>query len=313
MRPLLIDDVRITALEGNNTINSAVGENVSIITGAGKDSIVNAMGLNINIYAGDGDNIVENYVGENVIIGTGKDNDVIVNYGDKVSINAGEGNNLIYSDGDSNTILSGTGDDIIVLEETSPNSFVRYIAGNKYIYGFNENSTLSIADDATYSSVKNGNDLIFTIGENKITLEGVANLKTVNIAGKWTYSSKKALYKVGGKTLITVSGVKSVDGISLSGTTVTLKASNLNKKTVTISKGYTLELADDVEVPVKTEASWSKVASGKATYNYESTTAGYTLANNKISYTKAVAPKSFTLSGIKSTSGIKVDGTTVTL
>ena len=115
--------------------------------------------------------------------------------------------------------------------------------------------------------------------------------------------------------LFSLSNVKNTDSISIDTAkkTVTLNAANLNKKEITISDGYTLKLAEDVLAPVETTEGWSKVSSGKATYNFDSTTAGYTLADNKITYTKAVAAKSFTLTGIKSTSGITVDDSTVTL
>ena len=114
-------------------------------------------------------------------------------------------------------------------------------------------------------------------------------------------------------------GVKSTDGIAVdtSKQTVTLKAANLNGKDVTFSKNagsYTLALSG-VSAPNKTDANWSNISSGKATYTFESNTAGYTLAFDKksVTYTPAGKAKSFTVSGIKSTSGITVSGTTVTL
>ena len=203
------------------------------------------------------------------------------------------------------------------------------VNGVKSNSGLNLNGTTVTVSNASLD----GNEV--TISGTGYTLApGNDVTKTSTTNAGWTYANNVATYKAastsagykladnkisyvnasGGSTLATVTGVKSLNGISLNNKVVTVSNASLDGKEVTITgTGYTLKLADDVAAPVETKAGWSALSSGKATYNFASTTAGYTLADNKVSYTAATAPKSFTLSGIKSTSGIKVDGTTVTL
>lgn len=190
--------------------------------------------------------------------------------------------------------------------------------GNDIISGFNATSTLQIGDGTgTYSTEKNGDDIIVTVGDGKITLQGAVNLSTVNISGNevnptWTLNGTIATYGTSTNTLFTVTGVKSTSGLSLNGSTVTVAASALNKSNVTISNGYKLVLADDVTIPSTTAAGWS--LSGKiATYKAASTSAGYTLNNNQIVYTAASGGESFTVNGVKSTEGLSLSGTTVTV
>ena len=168
---------------------------------------------------------------------------------------------------------------------------------------------------STYSSKTSGEDIIVTVGTGKITLVGAANLDKVNIAGKedaknaWKLSGTTATYGTSSKTLITVSGVKSLKGISLSGKVITVAASALNKSKVTVSDGYTLALAKDVTKP-SDKKSWSTTA----TYN-QTTSAGYKLAKDSksISYTKKATKTLATVSGVKSLDGISLSGKVITV
>lgn len=112
-----------------------------------------------------------------------------------------------------------------------------------------------------------------------------------------------------GETLIIVDGVKDTAGLSLSGNVVTISSAALNGEQITISEGYTLALADGIAEPVETLAHFDSNV-----YKSASKSAGYTLAENKITYTAEVpATDLFTLSNVKTTDGISVDGNTVTL
>ncbi|MBR0289644.1 MAG: hypothetical protein IJQ82_11760, partial [Selenomonadaceae bacterium] len=87
----------------------------------------------------------------------------------------------------------------------------------------------------------------------------------------------------GGETLATVSGVKSLEGISLKGKVVTVSNAALDGKDVTISGlGYTLALGNDVPVPTALAPTWT--VNDTNTTLYSNTSAGYTLENNKIVY-----------------------------
>ena len=140
----------------------------------------------------------------------------------------------------------------------------------------------------TYSSQASGEDIIITVGDGKITLVGAVG-KSVYIEGKkssaskntWKLNGTTATYGTSGKTLVTVKGVKSASGLSLSGKVVTISASALNKSNITVSNGYTLSLANDVTAPITTAGTWT-LSGDVATYKASSISAGYSLANNQI-------------------------------
>ena len=142
--------------------------------------------------------------------------------------------------------------------------------------------------------------------------------------GGWTFSGTTATYTsesntdgytlAGDKKVVTytpahdadislkVYGVKSLDGLSLSGTTVTVAASSLDKQTVTISKGYTLAIADDVEQPSTRGKYWTQLDEDTYLYTSSSTTAGYTLSKNKLTYSdESVSGEQYTIKGAAGT------------
>ena len=81
-----------------------------------------------------------------------------------MTINAGTGNDYISNDGD--------------------NLLIQYSAGNDFIEGFNETSTLQIGDGkASFAAAKSGSDIVVFVGSNKITLDGAASLDDLNIDG----------------------------------------------------------------------------------------------------------------------------------
>ena len=113
--------------------------------------------------------------------------------------------------------------------------------------------------------------------------------------------------------MATVSGVKSLDGLSLNDKVVTVSNASLNQKAVTISDGYTLKLGSDVAKTSTTAAGWT-LNNSTATYKSAKTTAGYKLADNKISYVTASGGKDlFTIAGINSTAGVSLKDKAVTL
>lgn len=101
--------------------------------------------------------------------------------------------------------------------------------------------------------------------------------------------------------------------MSLSDKTVTVANASLNQGTVTISNGYTLALANDVTKTETTAAHW-ELSGTTATYKNAKTTAGYSLADNKITYTKASGGETLvTVTGVKSSKGISLSGKKVTI
>ena len=293
----------LSGTSGNDTINTADNlKNITINGGKGNDHIWNAASDNVSINGGSGSDDITNFGSETTIIG-GKDNDTISNNGF-----IGDGHFYYYDDS------WGHGENVLFKYADGD--------GNDIIYGFKATSTLSIAA-SVYSSKTSGNDVIVTVGDGKISLVGAAKLSKVNIIGEdtpaeeniWTLSGTTAKYGTADKTLVTVKGVNSIDGLSVSGTTVTVKKSSLGTSKVTISKGYTLKLADDVPKPTSKKAAFSLDGS-TATYKNSHKTAGYTLASDgkSISYTKATTAKSLaTIKGAKSTSGLSINGNKITL
>lgn len=162
--------------------------------------------------------------------------------------------------------------------------------------------------------------MIVSVGEGQITLVGAATLSALNIQGKeiilepiWNISGTTATYGTTAETLITVTGVKSKDELSVKDKVVTVAASSLNKGTVTISNGYTLKLADDVTTPKTTAAKWTHSGT-TATYKNDYTSAGYSLSNKQIVYSVATGGETLiTVKGVKSIGGVFLKDSIVTV
>ena len=316
------DSVSINTGDGNDSVYNWSSDSVSINTGAGDDSVYNWSSDSVSINTGAGNDSVRNWGGDSVTINTGDGNDSVYNSGSEVTINTGAGNDSVFNWDDSVTITGGKGNDSIT--NSGDNVSFKYTSGdgNDVIYGFKANSTLSIGGDSC-SIKKSGDDIIVTVGKGKISLIGAASLSAVNIVGdetptennSWKLNGTTAKYGTSNKTLVTVSGVKSLNGLALNGKVVTVSKSALNAKKVTISNGYTLNLASDVDTPTTKNAGWTPNGT-TAIYKSSSTTAGYTLADDgkSITYSKATAAKSLaTIKGAKSTDNFSVSGKTINL
>lgn len=312
----------------NKTANTTVTgtTNADLIYNYGKNVLIDALGNNDDIFnmtsdvtinAGNGNNFITSR-DDNVSIKAGTGNDSIDNGAALVSINAGEGNDTIDNSGSFSMINAGDGDDFI---ENSwghgENILFTYAQGdgNDVIEGFHKNDTLQIGGgNGTYSTEFESKDLIVTIGEGKITLVGGASLSKLNISGKeknsWKLNGKTATYGTSKKTLATVKGVKSTEGLSLKKKVITVAASALNKKKVTVSDGYTLKLGNDVS-KTSTKKTWS-LSKDTATYK-KTTTAGYKLADNSVTYSKKAAESLATIKGVKTLKGISLKNNVVTI
>jgi len=336
------DYVTIDGSGGNDYINNGdiekdAGYYVSINGGEGDDKIYNWKGEFVTINAGAGNDTIEtheskvlinggadndriwNHVCDLVTINGGDGNDTIYSWGNNVTINGGAGNDYIYSYSENGTINGGAGDDEISLNSSwyDENKLIVYRAGdgNDTIYGFGKSDTLKISGNS-YSTIVKGNNIIVNVGNNKITLKGAVDLDTINIVGeksstssnKWKLSGTTATYG----NLVTVSGVKSTSGLSISGKVVTVSKSAVNASKITISDGYTLKLADDV-TKTSTKKAWS-LSGTTAIYN-QTTKVGYKLASDakSISYSKAATKTLTKITGVKDTSGLSVSGKVVTV
>ncbi|MBQ9441976.1 MAG: hypothetical protein IJU55_03090 [Selenomonadaceae bacterium] len=313
--------IAVNGTSGNDTIeNSGYYSYVTINAGAGNDSVIG-------------------YASRGVINGDAGNDTIATSSGDYASINGGAGNDIVSLSSSSiwsNTIKGGTGNDTIYgTERTSYGHTYQYANGDGYdvINGYGSADTITFTS-GYYSMSTVGSNVILkayktssSSANGAITLVGAAG-ETINVKGdsikggdgdddtnSWTISGTTAKYGTSDKTLVTVKGVKSLDGLSLSGKVVTVANSSLNKSKVTISNGYTLKLASNVTKSSTKKGSWS-YSNSTATYKGSSKTAGYSLASNgkSISYTKATSSKTLaTIKGAKSKSGLSLSGKKISL
>ncbi len=125
-----------------------------------------------------------------------------------------------------------------------------------------------------------------------------------------------------GDGVITLVGIKSLDGISIDGTTVTVGAASLDQKDVTLggdTENYSLALGTDAptaEAPANPTMSWVLDAEkSTATYHSLTTTEGYALdGTTKIEHKDAVYTDLVTVNGATAASGDPFsDGATLTV
>ncbi|MBQ3433736.1 MAG: hypothetical protein IJG24_01675, partial [Selenomonadaceae bacterium] len=313
-------NVSINGGAGNDSLKS-YGSKVTLVGGAGDDSISNGGGTtessNVTIDAGAGNDIIYNGWNTDVSVSGGAGNDSISNVNGKyATLSGGAGNDTIVNNSADVTIEGGTGDDSI---SSAGNNVVFVYSqgdGSDTIDGFNSYSTLQIGDGTgIYSKEIVNNDVIVTVEDGTITLKNAGKLSTVNIAGTEKYdwsmnaAGTAAVYGNAQETLITVSGVKSISGISIRDKIVTIPATVLNDTNVTVSDGYTLATSG-ISSPSTTNA-WS--LNGTNANYVQTTTAGYSLSSDgkSISYTPNSSKTLATVSGVKSVSGISLSGKVV--
>lgn len=234
-----------------------VGATAEMNHGADFSGIADALNISLNTdYAADADFFVNNVH----------------------SVKGGAGSTTITGSDKSDTILAGAGDITIdaaggddVISLGSASALIEYNLndGNDLIRGFNKNSTLNISG-AVYSSKKSGNDLILTVGDDKITLQGAANLSTVNIDGTDAFSTENLIeqfapnevsivaaddggkfeIELGGGDLVIVEGTHAKVGITASDDSDTIVSAGKNV-TVNLNGGDTKIFARDGKIALK--------------------------------------------------------------
>ena len=191
---------------GNDTVLIAEGSTKHTVrTGEGKDVIHNE-GINIFMKTEDDDDYIQLYsTAQNNTVDGGAGNDSIYSGAASVSVNADTDDDYIhiYAQAVKNTIMAGMGNDTI--KSYCENGVLyQYVLGdgNDSISGFTAKDTINISG-SEYSSAKSGKDLILTVGDNKITLEGATTLSKVNIV------TSAADASLGSKTLTVTDSTKS--------------------------------------------------------------------------------------------------------
>ena len=274
------DDVLIMGGYGNDTIQNA-GANATIKPGGGHDNISN-LGENVLIdYTGGSDTI--SGLGENSTLKIAGDYDtmegiksVVVQSGDDfvilenallntdaININdekielskvidlTYEGENISVNR-DNVTVSGNGGDDTIT--NSGENVFFNYAEGdgNDIIFGFNETSTLNLSD-ADYISIKSGDDIIVTVGENTITLK---DAEGGHIVGR-LISTEEFITNVMGssaKVVILKSGEQNLDLNTKNYNVVVVPEDATGEKNISLSGGN-LAVVEDTNAQVSITAS----------------------------------------------------------
>ena len=233
---------------------------------------------------------------------------------DSLTVVGDDADNTIISSGHYASLVGNAGNDFI--SNGGSNVIFRYNAGDGFdtIVGFNDSSTLQIDD--TYSAELAGNDVVVTSGDGKITLQGAGTLSEIHINDRnilkpeWTLNGTTAVYSALNEPAVTVSGIKSVDGLSLEDNVIIVSASALGENDVKVSDGYTLALGSDVDAPALVAASCKD-----GIFTTAGKTAGYILDGNSITYSAATT-KTFEFSGLDDDTSVKnfyVSGSTITV
>lgn len=138
------------------------------------------------------------------------------------------------------------------------------------------------------------------------SLQSIAGYENPDAGGTWTISGTTATYKVDGSVVATIKGLASglagigtmIDGIRVSGDTITLSKKVLGSSNVTLtSNKYTLALGDDLHVVTFTDKAWT-VNKGTATLK-GNLTAGYSLLETGKTITYSAAKNNQTLATVK--------------
>ncbi|MBR4904333.1 MAG: hypothetical protein IKZ53_06650 [Selenomonadaceae bacterium] len=342
-------EITISGGKGNDDITNYCS-NVTINGGKGNDTINNtynyedradSCGLNVLFQYSSGD-------GNDIIYGFNKDDTLSIGGGEYSTTKSGK--NIIVTVDDGKISLIGAAsyfsDSNIAFKKTSTKTNTWKLSGTTATYGTSSKTLVTVSGVKSTSGLSVNGKVITVaksaLNSSKVTVSGDYTLalandvdKTAKTTKSWSYGNSTATYnqkttayyslasdkksisfnKALSKTLVTVKGVKSASGLSISGKTVTVGASSLNKKTVTISDGYTLKIANGVATPQATSATWS-YKNNAATYKAASTSAGYSISSDgkSITYSKAKSASTLaTINGVKSTDGLSVKNNVVTI
>lgn len=125
-------------------------------------------------------------------------------------------------------------------------------------------------------------------------------------SNKLTYTAAK------GCEQFTLNGITSTKAVKVSGKTVTIGKTTLGNNNVSFSTNDGFKLAFDKTVTAAKEikAGWTG-KNGSFTFTSAGTTSGYKLDGGKIVYTAQVGGEQFTITGVKDTKSISINGKTV--
>ncbi len=166
------DDSIYSSTDSSHTVNNSYGY-VTIEGGTGDDTI-HARDPHISINGGTGDDsIYATHDSLTVDGGTGDDT-IYFESGWHSSVFGGTGDDVINFVGEYSpkysTIRGGTGDDIIYFGAEGAYNVIEYSAGegDDVIFGLKTTDTIRITDGSSYSTIRNDEDVIVSIGNGQI-------------------------------------------------------------------------------------------------------------------------------------------------
>ncbi|MBO4780691.1 MAG: hypothetical protein J5497_08650, partial [Selenomonadaceae bacterium] len=265
-------------------------------------------GSNVTINGGDGNDEIENS-GDYVLFqySEGDGNDTIIGFNNTSTLSIdGE----YIKDTVGNDIVVSVGNYEITMSNAASLSTVNILGEEKVIwrlkdttatYGTESQSFVTVNGVTSLDGISLKGNVVTvaksSLGKDKVT---ISNGYTLALNSDATISQATVTWRMSGEktavcnpttesytcngtsinyvatidpvTLVTVTGVKSVDGLSLDGKVVTVSNESLNQEKVTVSNGYTLALGSNVTKSVTTEAIW-KLDDKTADYHDMSRTA----------------------------------------
>ncbi len=168
---ILVSRGHLTYIDGGDGNDSIIGFNLNI------ESDDWAMGGHATILGGAGADYINPIYANNASIDGGAGNDTLIVLGKDATVSGGAGNDRITLP-DPATLREGDvegADDVVIVYNSGD--------GNDVITGFTEDSTLSVGS-ALYSTAVSGNNLIVSLGDGSVTLNGAASLDAINIESK---------------------------------------------------------------------------------------------------------------------------------
>ncbi len=281
---------------GNDTVVVSNGHLTYIDGGAGNDSIIGmnlgiesddwAMGGHATILGGAGADYINPIYANNASIDGGAGNDTLIVLGKDATVSGGAGNDRITLP-DSATLKEGDvegADDVLIVYNSGD--------GNDVISGFTADSTLSIGG-ASYTSAVSGDNVILTVGNGKITLQGGATMDDLNIVGTTSSDTDTgsaaqgdlgvATSLVGAMLYRTPAGYPVIAGIALNPTVYHADEPDnyTAKETWTIESADGLELSGIHYTPENSNDKWVVIIHGYGhNHKHMYPFLGFYLANN---------------------------------
>ncbi|MBO4400646.1 MAG: hypothetical protein J5809_02240 [Selenomonadaceae bacterium] len=187
----VVDESAVSISSGYSLVLSSGSYNALVtLKGGNSDDTLTNYGSGVMINSGGGADFLTNK-GMNTTIDAGAGNDTVVNSNYNVTINGGAGNDVVSLSGNLSgvTVTGGAGNDTIFGD--SGRHVYTYASGdgNDAIYSFNERDTLRVTSGSISKATVSGDDVIFTVNSNTVTLKEARGRKITTADAKGNASA----------------------------------------------------------------------------------------------------------------------------